>query len=203
MSTSIYNISSKPEISNNTVNGGYGDQSSTCILNNSSPATIMNNVLNAGGAEDGGSSPYSKPLIRNNVIFTEGGGTQWGICEKDDVSEPESVRNNTIFNCPDALYRDEDSVSITAVDQNMTTGEGTQTLEYWGNISEGNTGMFIDFSGGDWHLAGTTPLNIRGGGRTISGITSDKDGIGRTTSTPTGMTNAGAAGWSMGAHEKD
>jgi hypothetical protein len=176
-------------ISNNLINGGSGSAYSVGIL------TFTN-----GGTR-------SQPLIRNNIIFTEGSGTyRYGICEKDTTSEPESVRNNAIFDCPDALYVDEDSVSITEADFNLQTvsiGDGTQTLDYWGNINEGNTGMFVDFPGEDWHLGDSAPLNIRGGGITISGITSDLKGTPRTSSTPVGMTNAGAAGWSIGAYEKD
>jgi hypothetical protein len=211
-SRGIYNFSSNPIIINNIIHGGICPYSYGIFNDHSSP-DITNNTINGGSGNSyaigietfstGGSSPYSRPLIRNNVIFTEGGNTRWGICEKDKVSDPASVRNNAIFNCPDALYRDEDSVSITAVDQDITTGEGTQTLESRGNINDGNTSMFVDFPGGDWHLTGAAPLNIRGGGIPVSGITSDKDGAARTTSTPTGMTNADAAGWSMGVYEKD
>jgi hypothetical protein len=210
-SVGIYIFSSEPKIMNNIIHGGITARSFG-IFNDCSSPDIANNTIN-GGSGDGyaigiqvfstySSSP-SQPLIRNNVIFTDGSGIRWGILEKDVESDPAMVRNNALFDCPDALYRDEDSVSITAVDQDITTGDGTQTLEFWGNINEGTTGIFDDFSGGDWHLTDTSPLNIRGGGITISGITSDKDDIARTGSTPTGMTNAGAQGWSMGAYEKD
>ena len=211
-SNGIYNFSSDPIIINNIIHGGIGYYSYGIFNDRSSP-DITNNTINGGSGSaysiailigsTHSSPPYSRPFIRNNIIFTEGSGTRWGIHETDEVSDPASVRNNTIFDCPDALYRDEDSVSITAVDQAITTGEGTRTLEFWGNINEGSTGMFVDFSGGDWHLVDTAPLNIRGGGIIISGITSDKDGIARTATAPTGMTNICAAGWSMGAYEKD
>jgi hypothetical protein len=49
----------------------------------------------------------------------------------------------------------------------------------------------------------STPLNIRGGDFLIAGITTDRTGILRTMSIPTGMSNSGAAGLSIGAYEKD
>ena len=211
-SNGIYNFSSNPIIINNIIHGGIGYYSYGIFNDRSSP-DITNNTINGGSGSaysiaimtgsTHSSPPYSQPFIRNNIIFTEGSGTRWGIHETDEVSDPASVRNNTIFDCPDALYRDEDSVSITAIGQDVTTGEGAQTLEFWDNINEGSIMMFVDFPDGDWHLTSAAPLDIRGGGVAISGFASDKDGSARTTTTPTGMTNPGAAGWSMGAYEKD
>lgn len=84
----------------------------------------------------------------------------------------------------------------------FTTQEGTQTLGFWGNV-QGDP-SFVDRPSGDLHLQASSPLDVRGGGVNLSStITTDMESVGRTTSTPTGMTNAGATGWSMGAYEKD
>lgn len=83
-----------------------------------------------------------------------------------------------------------------------------------GSYNDGGSYYFEDYDGSDddintvsdndWRLTADAPLNVRGGGLDLSGdFTDDMDGAARTTSTPTGMTNDGAAGWSMGAYEED
>jgi hypothetical protein len=103
-SVGIYNVFSNPAIINNIIHGGIGNFSYGIFNDRSSPV-ITNNTINGGSGSyystgilafsTGNESPYSQPLIRNNIIFTEGSGTRLGIKE-DEVSDPESVRNNTI-----------------------------------------------------------------------------------------------------------
>jgi hypothetical protein len=211
LSYGVYNqFTSNPTIVNNVISGGAGSYSHGIFNEKSSSPAITNNTINGGTGKWYSIgiliSDNCGPSITNNLIFAAatGTGARWCIDEvQASISNPASIRNNALFDCPNALYRDEGSVTITATDQPVSTAEGTQTLAYWGNTNEGSAAMFADYANGNLHLLGTAPLNIRGGGIVVSGIIEDKDGNARTTSAPAGMTNTGAAGWSMGAYEND
>lgn len=78
---------------------------------------------------------------------------------------------------------------------------GTSTLASLGNISADP--LFVNLAGGDWHLQAGSPLNVREGGQNlIADVSDDKDGVTRTGGL-TSATNTNAAGFSMGAYEKD
>jgi hypothetical protein len=214
LSYGIYNqFSSNPLIANNIISGGTAYYSHGVFNEKSSSPAILNNTISGGSGKWYAMgilmSENSSPSITNNILFAGGTGTRYCIREAHVSglhSDPASVRNNAFFGCPGALYRDEDATNATAVNfssQAVSTGEGDQALSSWGNVNEGGAAMFVDFGTGNLHLLNTAPLNVRGGGVVVSGVTTDKDGIARTTSAPSGMTNTGAAGWSMGAYEND
>ncbi|MFH1873852.1 MAG: Ig-like domain-containing protein [Pseudomonadota bacterium] len=111
----IYNLnSSAVSIINNIIEGGSGVLSYGIDSENSS-VTIRNNTINSGSAESDEAygvhirneavSPF---VIENNIIFTsvEAAANGYGIFEYHANSDPTSVRNNNIYNCPTALYFD-------------------------------------------------------------------------------------------------
>jgi hypothetical protein len=193
---------------NNTINGdGENCNGSYGIRCDYSSLSLINNTIDGGkGTNEAIALEIrgSNPRIENNIIFTSGGKIRYGINFYNyDNTYPKTVRNNCIFDCPTALYNDYNNrIKINDLNTVITTNEGTQTLGYWGNISE--IPMFLNQASGDWHLQTNSPLNVRGGGMIvtgISGISTDKDGVTRTWQFPTGMTNTSALGWSMGAYE--
>jgi hypothetical protein len=211
LSYGINNLYSSPAIYNNIINGGNGGKLkwfSHAIFNdtNSSP-DIMNNTINGG---TGKSYAYGilndkncHPKIINNIVFsTSISGV--GINEVNTGCDPASVKNNCIFACQNGLYIDNGSVTITSIDDPVSTNEGTATLKSWGNINDGSMSMFNDYSKNDYHLKYAVPDNVREGGIDLSAFfTNDKDGSQRTIELNSGVTNPGASGWSMGAYEED
>lgn len=189
-------------IRNNTIYGGTANTGvlwSYGIIVENSSATIQNNTIDGGFAEpsSGGISYgiqifFASPTIENNIIFTSDGNKRYGVYELGSSSFPISLKNNDIFDCPDALY-----VQITP--KNITDISVVNDLIFAnGNISQDP--LFVDRDGpdnnkatmddNDWHLSITSPTAV--GGQNLSTIfTTDKDGITRT------------APWSIGAYEKD
>ena len=71
------------------------------------------------------------------------------------------------------------------------------TGNYYFTDWDGTDNDVLSMTDNDWTLTSSTPLNVRGGALNLSSyFTVDFNGTTRTTSTPTGMTNNGAAGWS-------
>ncbi|MFH1435758.1 MAG: InlB B-repeat-containing protein [Pseudomonadota bacterium] len=161
--------------------------------------------------------------VENNIIISEGGlGTGYAI----GLDAALSISNNNLFGytyyC--AIGGDVADMDATAV----TTGDGTGTLESFGNVSidmidNGGNDYFTDPDGADddlattedndWHLASDAAiLNVREGGLDQSEVDEfpvngssepiDIEGTVRTAG-DTDATNANAAGWSMGAYEAD
>ena len=111
--------------------------------------------------------------------------------EFDSDSDPASVRNNDLFDCPTALYYDEGTTAITSIATVNALGDTTAS----GNVSADP--LFEDQAGGDWHFTVSTLATVDEGG--LNGIddggwgfTDDKDGDPRP--------GTGSA-WSMGAYE--
>lgn len=217
----IYNnISASPSISNNIITGGNGSGSNYGIHNNSSSPSIWNNTINGGasGSVKAISIFSGTPNIRNNILFTSGGTTRNCLDELNGSSDPSFFENNNLFDCPTALYRDENATTVTNMSTSVSTGAGTNTLAFFGNVNINNAGnqLFTDIDGSDnnmltmsdndWHLTTNAAIcDVRGGGLTISGITTDKDGVTRTIGTIAGCTpaNTGATNWSIGAYESN
>jgi hypothetical protein len=81
-----------------------------------------------------------------------------------------------------------------------------------GNIeADGSVNQVLSATGADrlletlhdnnWRLADTADCALKQGGRVIAGVTLDYTGATRTATLTCGPTNAGAAGWSIGAYE--
>ena len=190
-------------IANNVVQGGTSPYHSVGVQFDYSPIDLFNNTID-GGAGDTASAIQilrSAPNIRNNILMSSGVSLRRGINENTETCTPAAIRNNCFFDCTGALWTDSGS-NITNLTTNGTTGEGTNTLANWGNIAADP--YFVNRAGGDLHIQASSPLNVRGGGQNLlASFSNDMDNVSRTTVTPTGMTNVGAAGWSMGAYEKD
>ena len=204
-SRGIFNTSSSPTLQNNAIDGGSGTNFSYGIFNDSSSPTIQNNTIDGGS---GGSrsvgiySSSSSPFIENNIVFTSAGITRFCLFEGNATGDPASVRNNDLFDCPTALYFDNDTaISMLGVDgsgnlaQNANgTGMVLATPTALGNVSADP--LFVNQAGGDWHFTGSSTVNVAAGGLNgideVWGFTDDKDGVARPT---TGIP------WAMGAYE--
>lgn|GEM_PF-646478 len=196
----IYSSSSAPEIRNNTISGGIGSNASQGIFNNGSsnglsPA-IRNNTINggAGAISTGIMSQSASPTIENNIVFTSGDGTRSCMVEITSNADPASLRNNDLFDCPDALYLDEGITKLTSIDDVNALADTTAG----GNISVNPA--FVSKNGpdddvntmadNDWHLSSASPAAVTDGGLDLSSdFTVDKDDITRTLP------------WSIGAYQ--
>ena len=185
--------SSSPIIRNNTIDGGGGSNSSNGIASETgSSPTIQNNTIygGSGGNDRGIHISSSSPAIENNIIFSSGGSFSYCIYELNTSSDPTSVRNNDLFDCSTALYRDADGGGNLTTISAMETDLTNESITNGGNVNVDPA--FVDKAGGDWHLTASSPTSVTEGGLNLSGsFTTDKDGITRTVS------------WSMGAYEKD
>ena len=210
-------------IRNNLVFGGEYIGSSTDydadgIMLHRAGAMIYNNTV-AGGLSDYNSAvriqSESSASIENNILFSLASVT--GFCVGESASNGDnvtSINNNNLYDYSGntLLYRTFDT-------NNYDTGVAVNALEYAsGNRDEDPA--FVDLDGpdddittmddNDWHLTSATPVEVRQGG--LDGIVegwgfnTDLDGISRTDfadGPDDGPSNDGAAGWSMGAYEKD
>jgi hypothetical protein len=188
-------------IRNNIIFGGTGTISPLTygIIVENSQSSIQNNTIDGGFSEplSGGKSYgiqifFASPTIENNIIFTSDGNERYGIFELGSSSFPISLKNNDIYDCPDALYVQNTLTNITNI-------SGVNFLIFAnGNISQDP--LFMDRDGpdnnkatmddNDWHLTNSSP--VKNVGINLSGIfTTDRDGITRTVP------------WSIGAYEKD
>lgn len=220
----IYINISAPIISNNLVFGGPGFGVVHGIYDTGGgTAMIVNNTINGGSS---GTTLVSgiyltngaTPNIRNNIIFTTGGTNRYCIYELAVNADPSAFQNNNLYDCPTALYRDENATNVT----NLTTAitaPTSDTLANFGNISVSNTSnqLFADLDGpdniittvadNDWHLTTNAAIcDVRAGGLNLTTIiTADKDGNTRTTDAVAGCApaNTGATNWSMGAYESN
>lgn len=207
-SVGIYLNGSSPKIWNNTIHAGTATTTSfgIRIINSTTPPIT------------------AMPEIRNNIVFSTVAAS---VCieEFNAGTMVSNLENNNVFGCT-TLYRDNPVVNygfICVATGNFWTGAGCTGTQLTtptgsGNISVDNGGpLFVLINGtdgnintladNDWRLgtAGAN-CNVRGGGLTIAGISLDRDGLSRATGNPSGgctPTNAGQAGWSMGAYESD
>ena len=137
------------------------------------------------------------PTIENNIISAlKGASERYCVHETDANSDPTALRNNVLFDCPTALYRDEGNTAITdiaAVNMLMdTTSSGNVSTDPMLVDRDGADDDPTTFVDNDWHLSGASPASVTGGGLDLSALfTIDADGVAR--SVP----------WSIGAYEKD
>jgi len=198
----IYNSdsTSSPLIYNNIIEAGGLDSNLSMGIDNEGLVTkIYNNTIKVTAYSStairalatGIGIHDSNPEIINNIIYTYTVGSncdRYGIYEYSTSSDPAIVNNNDIFDCPTGLYYDENSSGITDLTTAFSTGEGTNTLSFWSNVS--NDPLFDSSSATDFGLLDSSP--VKSAGKDLSAyFTEDYDGNSRT------------APWSIGAFEKD
>jgi hypothetical protein len=124
-SHAIYSRESQAVVMGNLLHGGAGSQAYG-IYNESSALVIAGNTISGGGKSGIGTNARSiflnysmsghETYIEQNILFTEAGSIRYGIHEATGTSDPQTVRNNLVFDTPDALYRDFDSgAGFTAI----------------------------------------------------------------------------------------
>jgi hypothetical protein len=103
-------------ISNNAITGGTGNGNYGVWNLSSSPPIISNSTINGGSAGVTVVGLFgtgaSTPSVRNNIVFTTGGTTRYCIQEGDTTSDPSVLQNNNLFDCPTAVYRDENTANM-------------------------------------------------------------------------------------------
>ncbi len=189
---------------NNVINGGENAQDSRGITNDGlcNPHIVNNTIFGGNGSFRAVgilNDDTVAPEIINNIIFTAGSGTRIGIYEGQSDSEPQTVRHNTIFDCPDALYYDNDTAANWTDIAAMESGLSSEGVNASNNLSVDP--VFADQGGGDWRLTASSSTSVKTGaqdqsGSSIfpeddSGAKVDRDGRSRT------------APWSIGAYECD
>jgi len=196
------------QIYDNIIHAGVGQSGdsviSTGIWNVSSSATIQCNTIDIGNPGTGSTTAGSvaigvtvstcSPVIDDNIVFSDHGiifnQTQYGIVEQGASSSPNELRNNDIYNCPDALYVQSTTANLTAISAvNSLPGSGN-------NVSTNPSFKQMTWTAAgwtttDWHLTSSTPAAVTQGGETLSGtdLGVDRDGIARTVP------------WSIGAYQ--
>ena len=224
-SNGIENFISSPTINNNLIYGGSGNDVSVGINDTgNSNSTIQNNTIDGGNGSTAsyGITTSFGTTIENNIIRSMSAGTGYCIYELTVDGDPDSLRNNALFQC-DAMYYDFDAACVgdNDGDANNNTCSFTEmeALSDFGISGvSGNTVFYPGFAhydgpdgdtstmeDNDWHLGLGAPDDVKHGGLNLStNFTTDKDGNPRTAvlgdSSPL---NAGAAGWSIGAYEYD
>lgn len=197
---------------------------------NASLPTISNNTINGGGASSGIAygifhSFTGTSIVTNNIIFTTSGGQRFGIYESGVSTGALSLQNNLLFDCPTALYYDQTTLTNHTTEAainnpaNTTQGTAASSSGNLGPASVANFAAVFFTSASDLRLTSSSPLNVRCGGKDTSqnscgaagsascgSVSKDFDSLLRTTGlsgTCTGASNTGAAGYSIGAYEKD
>jgi len=204
---------SSPIIRNNAVTALHANYNAAIMIGwetNESPVpVIQNNTLYSGGSPDSDCYDFgiairnrTFPIIENNILVMKNNERNlgWAIEERNDAN-PTSIRNNAFYNWPH-LYSDVATSTYHSNINNAATTTGGAADSVSGNVVDDP--LLVDMDNDDLHLQLLSPLDIRGGGRDLSAdFLNDLGGFVRTSSTPEGATNPGAAGWSMGAYEID
>lgn len=200
---------------------------------NAASPTISNNTINGGGASGGGGSAAygiyhsftGTSAVTNNIIYTSSGNQRFGIYESGVSTGALSLQNNLLFDCPTALYYDQTTLTnhLTEIainnPANTTQGTAGSASGNLGPASVANFAAVFFTSASDLHLTLSSPLNVRCGGKDTSqnscgaagtancgAVTRDFDSLSRSTGLTgncAGASNPGAAGYSIGAYEKD
>ncbi len=196
----IYNAEgASAMIYNNTIDGGIGPETGG-ITNVKGSSKIFNNTIDGGAASTKSAgiaiSTDSKPTINNNIIFTSSGMQRYGIYESASTGDPLEVKNNDVFDCPTALYYDDDlSKNYKVICPGPLGNFGDMGCVTQLSTPSGMNNISKDpkFEGpDDWHLSTSSPIEVTGGGLDLSAdFQTDKDGKPRTVP------------WSIGAYEYD
>lgn len=179
---------------------GSGGNTGVSITGGNS-VSIVNNTINGGSA--GLSTAISQTgdiagsvEISNNIIFTTGGSTRYGI-NYETPGDISRLSHNNIFACPQGLLYDNTPVAIMSLATPFTVGAGEITLKGENNVSvdliaAGQMSTDADTYG---QLVNSPHASVAVGG-ILTGVTDDITGTGRTAS-------ANTSGVSMGAYEYD
>lgn len=158
------------KIYNNVIVGGPGTNNWRGILclGVASPE-IFNNTLEGITATNfcyGITINTATPLISNNIIHIGGAAvTQIGIREENAASDPIEFRNNDIFGCTTALYRDQDGGGdLTVIGDLNNSALTTQGVPA---SSVGNVSIVLTF-GPEQQITVTFPAAVINGG--LNGI---------------------------------
>ncbi len=199
-------MQSETTVINTIVKGGavnhglfvYGIYSRDSVL-------VARNCVISGGSSSFSSSMSFKAVtlsgdteatIENNIVFVgpvSGSPFRRRGIEADPVmSTLGSLRNNTIYDCPDGLFVWVQDPSVVYDDIELVNSD----LDF----ASGNVSLSAHFAGqsvDDYRLTGTTPVEVReegiDGAAAGWGYNTDRDGLPRI--------GDGELGWSMGAHE--
>lgn len=204
--------SSAASIYNNIINGtAYG------IINNNSSSIITNNTLYSIGTGIGiYNQNTSSSTIMNNIIAYPSCIQEYGA-----NSDPAVIKNNNLYSCTVVYVDDEAGCTGNADGDNNSSTCTFAEMEALSDFSPGAVNgnisidpLLVDVDGidndiktmgdNDWHLQASSPVNIRQGGLNLAdSYTSDFDNVTRTAVNDGSPTNTNAAGWSIGAYEKD
>jgi hypothetical protein len=128
-----------PIISGNTVYGGAGSISYGLNTSNPLNVTLTKNIIDGGvgtnayaiyhGAGGGNTGSY-----QSNSLFTSGGTNRYCLFEAGTGAgnSPTVFNNNQLYNCPTALYRDENTTNINSI--STINGGTTNGSSYSGNF---------------------------------------------------------------------
>jgi len=227
---------SNPTVDNNVIAGGNPLNVGTSIginlitgsdghfINNTIMGGISASGISNGIIINGSSTPNAvAPVIENNIIFTLGGvSSRFCINETGTAgfSNPASLRNNLLFNCANALYRNVDGgpTSITAIANvndalQSIANPNTGAVVVSGNVTvSGGQNPFVNLGTRNFRLQNNGGamtaqewLNVAYGGLDMSAsaygsLTADRDSATRS-ATAAGANNTGATGYSLGAYE--
>lgn len=215
----VSEVQSSLRLKNNIIFGGNATHFSCAIAIDDGGGEIRNNTI------DGGTAPgifviemsnIARPDIQNNIIFTSG-ASSWGtlIIEVSDNGGTQgiAVGNNCLWaRNGEVLYEDYNGVQYTDITSLNDLGyvSGNISIDPLFADIDGTDDDITTIEDNDWHLIASSPVNIRQGGLDGSaegwGYDTDMEEAPRTNLSqgPNGNpTNTGAAGWSMGAFEKD
>jgi hypothetical protein len=160
-SAGIYCNESSPIMKNNLVQGEDGDANTNAFVDSvaiffiysSSSLRIANNVLKAEATNHdfaigifiGGAGGR----IANNIVFTTGGTSRYGMYEDGAGNDPITVQNNLVFNCPTAFYYNEGFTDLTTIEDvnNLSECSGNKTTTQI--LSQ----LFIGGTPFDYHLS--------------------------------------------------
>lgn len=109
----LLNTSDTISINGNTIDAGTANDYTVGILAGTGSIVIQANTINAGSASTlstGIIIGLAITEIQNNTIFCSPATVMgYGIADINPISGPSSLTGNNIYNCPTALYRDENA----------------------------------------------------------------------------------------------
>lgn len=191
-------------IRNNVIEGGKASTAAGIYVQEVGESTtdpvIRNNTVNASGAFNSRGIYLwgpTTPVIDNNIISASTGSSrQYCIDENNVDADPASLRNNVLFDCATALYRDELTTDITTISDvnNLanTDSSGNISIDPMFVDRDGADNDLTTFADNDWRLSAGTPVSVSEGGLDLSAeFELDLEGKARTVP------------WSIGAYERD
>jgi hypothetical protein len=163
-------LACSPRVVNNLIHAGRNQAHTVGVEMEGSAATLSHNTIYAGEGVQSTTavsllSVDSHPTLTNNILFA---GPTAGVCIRengspDTTSDPASVQNNLLFDCPDGLYVDEgaqvlaDIAQVNALqaspieDGICTPGVDCPQARYSANLTsvDGAQAVFVDLDGPD------------------------------------------------------